>query len=128
MAVSGCRHIGSKRIGKNCIESIQETVMNSKAVSADKLMEDLRLVVTDAEELLKATAGQAGEKVAAARVRAAESIDAAKGRIAQAGYAAAAQTREAAEAADDYVHDNPWAAMGVAAAVGIVIGILIAKK
>ena len=102
--------------------------MNSKAVSADKLMEDLQLVVTDAEELLRATAGQAGEKVAAARARATESIDAAKARIAQAGYAAAAQTREAARAADDYVHDNPWSAVGVAAAVGVVIGILIAKK
>jgi ElaB/YqjD/DUF883 family membrane-anchored ribosome-binding protein len=123
MAASGRGHIGQK-----CIESIQETVMNSKAVSADKLMEDLRLVVTDAEELLKATAGQAGEKVAAARARAAESIDAAKARIAQAGYAAAAQTREAAKAADAYVHDNPWSAVGVAAAVGVVIGVLIAKK
>ena len=102
--------------------------MKSKAGSADKLMEDLRLVVTDAEELLRATAGQAGEKVAEARARAAESIDAAKTRIAQAGYAAAAQTREAAKVADDYVHDNPWAAVGVAAAVGVVIGILIAKK
>lgn len=102
--------------------------MKSKAGSTDKLMEDLRLVVTDAEELLRATAGQAGEKVAEARARAAESIDAAKTRIAQAGYAAAAQTREAAKVADDYVHDNPWAAVGVAAAVGVVVGILIAKK
>ena len=102
--------------------------MKSKAISADKLMEDLRLVVTDAEELLSATAGQAGDKVAAARARAEESIDAAKARIAQAGYAAAAQTREAAKATDDYVHDNPWTAVGVAAAVGIVIGVLLAKK
>jgi ElaB/YqjD/DUF883 family membrane-anchored ribosome-binding protein len=102
--------------------------MKSKAVSADKLMEDLRLVVTDAEELLRATAGQAGEKVAAARARAEESIDAAKARIAQAGYAAASQTREAAKATDEYVHDNPWTAIGVAAAVGVVIGVLLAKK
>ena len=102
--------------------------MKSKAVSADKLMEDLRLVVTDAEDLLIATAGQAGEKAAAARARAAESIDAAKARIAQAGYAAAAQTREASKAADDYVHDNPWTAVGVAAAVGVVIGLLIGRK
>ena len=102
--------------------------MKSKAISADKLMEDLRLVVTDAEELLRATAGQAGEKVAAARARAGESIDAAKARIAQAGYAAASQTREAAKATDEYVHDNPWTAIGVAAAVGLVIGVLLAKK
>ena len=123
MAASGRRNVEDKYI-----ESIQETKMKSKAVSADKLMEDLRLVVTDAEDLLIATAGQAGEKAAAARARAAESIDAAKARIAQAGYAAAAQTREAAKAADDYVHDNPWTAVGVAAAVGVVIGLLIGRK
>ena len=102
--------------------------MASKAVSTDKLMEDLRLVVTDAEELLRATAGQAGEKLAAARAGAAESIDSAKARIAQAGYAPAAQTREAAKATENYVRDNPWTALGVAAAVGVVIGMLIAKK
>jgi ElaB/YqjD/DUF883 family membrane-anchored ribosome-binding protein len=113
---------------KSVFESIRESEMKSKLVSADKLMEDLRLVVTDAEELLRATAGQAGEKVAAARERAAESIDAAKARIAQAGYAAAAQTRQAAKVTDEYVHENPWAAVGVAAAVGLVIGMLIAKK
>jgi ElaB/YqjD/DUF883 family membrane-anchored ribosome-binding protein len=104
-------------------------MMNNKTtVSADKLMEDQRLGVTDAEELLRATAGQAGEKVAAARARTAESIDAAKARIAQAGYAAAAQTREAAKVADDYVRDNPWTAIGVAAAFGVVIGMLIGKR
>lgn len=102
--------------------------MKNKEISADKLMNDLRLVVTDAEDLLRATAGQAGEKVAAARARAEESIDAAKARIAQAGYAAVEQTREAVKATDDYVHENPWAAVGVAAAVGVVIGILIARK
>lgn len=102
--------------------------MKNKEITADKLMDDLRLVVTDAEDLLRATAGQAGEKVSAARARAEKSIDAAKARIAQAGYAAVEQTREAAKATDDYVHDNPWAAVGVAAAVGVVIGILIARK
>ncbi|HEX4986332.1 MAG TPA: DUF883 family protein [Burkholderiales bacterium] len=102
--------------------------MKSKAVSADKLMEDLSLVVSDAEELLRATAGQAGEKITAARARAEASIDAAKTRIAQAGYAAAEQTRAAARATDDYVHENPWTAVGVAAAVGLVVGVLLARK
>lgn len=102
--------------------------MNTKTVSADKLMEDLRLVLTDAEELLRATAGQAGEKVAAARERATRSIQVARERIAQAGYAAAEQTRLAARLTDDYVHENPWAAVGAAAAIGLVIGMLIARK
>jgi ElaB/YqjD/DUF883 family membrane-anchored ribosome-binding protein len=110
------------------MDQIRESEMTTKAVSTDKLMEDLRLVVTDAEELLRATAGQAGEKVAAARERAAQSIQVAKDRIAQAGYAAAAQTRLAAKATDEYVHDNPWAAVGAAAAIGLIIGMIIAKK
>ena len=102
--------------------------MKSREISTDKLMEDLRMVVTDAEELLRATAGHAGEKVAAARERAGQSIDAAKARISQAGYAAADQTRIAAKATDDYVHENPWTAVGVAAAVGIVLGVLMSRK
>jgi ElaB/YqjD/DUF883 family membrane-anchored ribosome-binding protein len=39
-------------------------------VSKDKLVADLKVVVADAEELLRATASQAGEKVSAARANA----------------------------------------------------------
>jgi ElaB/YqjD/DUF883 family membrane-anchored ribosome-binding protein len=86
------------------------------------------MLVSDAEDLLKATAGQAGEKVNSARERAEESIRAAKARIADAGHVAAAHTREAAKAADDYVRENPWTAVGIAAGVGILIGVLINRK
>ena len=51
--------------------------MKSNTVSAEKLMEDLRLVMGDAEALLSATAGQAGETVGAARERAQASVAAA---------------------------------------------------
>lgn len=97
-------------------------------VTTDKLMEDLRMVVSDAEELVKATAGQAGEKVGNARARAEDSIRAAKARIAEAGHEAAEHTRDAAKAADDYVRENPWAVVGIAAGVGILIGVLINRK
>jgi ElaB/YqjD/DUF883 family membrane-anchored ribosome-binding protein len=96
--------------------------------SNTKLMDDLRSVVSDAEELLRATAGQAGEKVAAARARAEESVRIAKARIADFGAAAAERTREAATATDEYVHQNPWSAVGVAAGVGLLLGILIARR
>jgi len=97
-------------------------------VTTDKLMEDLRLVVSDAEELLKATAGLAGENVNNARARAEDSVRAARARIADAGHVVAEQTREAAKAADDYLRENPWTAVGIAAAVGIVIGVLMNRK
>lgn len=53
-------------------------------ISKEKLMDDLRTVVADAEELLKATANQTGERIAAARVRAGDSLQAAKTRLSNA--------------------------------------------
>jgi ElaB/YqjD/DUF883 family membrane-anchored ribosome-binding protein len=99
-----------------------------KEVTTDKLMADLQLVVADAEELLKATAGQAGEKVSAVRARAEESIRNAKVRIAAACDMVSERSREAARQADRYVHENPWNAIGVAAGVGLLLGFLIGRK
>ncbi|MDD3884803.1 MAG: DUF883 family protein [Gallionella sp.] len=96
-------------------------------VSKEKLMQDLRVVVADAEELLKATAGQAGEKVTAARERIQENLAAAKVRLADAEEAVIAKTKAAAHATDEYVHANPWRSVGIAAGVGLVIGMLISR-
>ena len=96
-------------------------------VSKEKLMQDLRVVVADAEDLLRATAGQAGEKVSAARERIQENLAAAKQRLAVAQDAVAARTKEAAKVTDEYVHENPWKAVGIAAGVGLVIGMLISR-
>ncbi len=98
------------------------------ADSKDKLMEDLRLVVEDAEELLRATANQAGEGAAAARARIQESLQVVKGRLASAQDTAIERTRQAAKDADQYVHDNPWQAIGVSACVGAIVGMLIARR
>ncbi len=99
----------------------------SHDVSKDKLMRDMRLVVTDAEELLRATAGQAGEKVAAARERIQANLAIAKEQLADAQNVAIEKTKYAAKVTDDYVHENPWRAMGVAAGVGLVVGMLISR-
>lgn len=96
-------------------------------VSKEKLMRDLRVVVADAEELLRATADQAGEKVAVARERIQESLVAAKERIVVAEQAAIAKAKHAAKATDEYVHENPWRAVGIAAGVGLVVGMLISR-
>ena len=99
-----------------------------KQVSTEKLMDDLRLVVDDAEELLKATAGQAGEKIATARSRVEQSVQAAKSRLTDAGHRAAERYRDAAKETDQYVHDNPWTAISVAAGVGLLIGVMLTRR
>lgn len=97
-------------------------------VTTDKLIEDLKLVVHDAEELLRATAGQAGEKVAQARAKAEASLQVAKAQLAAVGSGAAERAREAAQRTDEYVHQNPWASIGVGAAVGLLVGLLLGRR
>jgi ElaB/YqjD/DUF883 family membrane-anchored ribosome-binding protein len=103
-------------------------IMAKQQISTDKLMQDLRLVMQDAEELLKATAGQAGEKVSAARARAEDSIRMAKEALGEIGEDALERTRDAAASADEYVHRNPWTAVGIAAGIGLVVGLLLSRK
>jgi ElaB/YqjD/DUF883 family membrane-anchored ribosome-binding protein len=97
-------------------------------VSKEKLMQDLRVVVADAEELLRATAGQAGEKVSAARERIQENVAAAKERLAVAQESMVAKTKQAAKVTDEYVHENPWKSIGIAAGAGLLIGMLISRS
>lgn len=98
-------------------------------VSTDKLLEDLRLVIHDAEELLKATAGQAGEHIAQARARAEASLRAAREKLAAAmDSGIGTRARDAAGRADACVHGNPWLAIGAGAAVGLVIGLLVGNR
>ena len=97
-------------------------------VNKDKLVADLRVVVADAEELLRATASQAGEKVDAARERIQASLASAKMKLTDAERAAVEQARKAARATDEYVHENPWRAVGIAAVAGLVLGVLISRR
>lgn len=99
----------------------------AESVSADQLIADLQTVVRDAESLLKATATHAGGKVDEARARAEESVRHAKERMAEIERDAVKRARELAGEADRYVRQNPWQAIGVAAAVGIVLGMLVRR-
>jgi len=97
-------------------------------IGKDQLIADFKVVIADAEALLKATANQGGEAVAAVRAKAEESLVVAKAKIADAQDALLERTRAAARATDDYVHDNPWRAVGVAAGLGLVVGLLIGRR
>ena len=97
-------------------------------ISKEKLISDLRLVIADAEELLKATASAAGEQAAAARIRIQESLAGAKPKLAQLGEAGLDNAKAAVHATDEYVHDHPWQAVGIAGLAGLVIGLLISRR
>ena len=100
----------------------------SVAAPKEKLMEDLRLVVSDAEELLRATANQAGEGATAVRARIQENLQVVKKRLISAEESVIERTRQAAKDTDKYVHENPWQSVGISTVVGVLVGILIARR
>jgi ElaB/YqjD/DUF883 family membrane-anchored ribosome-binding protein len=102
----------------------------SETVTAarQQLLSDLKTVVSDSEELLKATAGAVDERAAAARARVQESLRAARGKIEQLDSEVLDRLNEAAKATDEYVHEHPWGAVGIAAAAGLLVGVLIARR
>ncbi|MEI7428817.1 MAG: DUF883 family protein [Betaproteobacteria bacterium] len=94
----------------------------------EKLVADLKVVVADAEDILRATAGVAGEKMAELRERIGERLQDAKLRLEEAEALVIDKTKAAAAAADEYVNENPWQAVGIAAGVGLLLGIIIARR
>ncbi|MBM0104330.1 DUF883 domain-containing protein [Steroidobacter sp. S1-65] len=97
-------------------------------VSTDQLVADLKTVVEDAEALLKATSTLTGEKIQEVRARAEESLRQARVRLTEVEEEAMRRAREVAEAADEYVRENPWQSVGIAAGVGLVLGLLLARR
>lgn len=96
-------------------------------VIKDKLLLDLKALIADAEELVRATANQAGEKVASARQRIEETLEEGKKTLADAEDKFFDSTKEAVKTADHYVRENPWNAVGIAAGIGLLLGLLIRR-
>lgn len=100
----------------------------STVVSQEKLVSDIRAVIADAEDILKATADQTGEKIANLRTRIQERILDARIRLDAAEAILIDKTRAAARAADDYVHESPWQAVGIGAGVGFLVGFILGRR
>ena len=94
----------------------------------EKLAADLRLVIADAEELLQITSSQTGDKVAELRARVGMNLRVARAKLSEADAALRDKAREAARATDDYVHENPWRSIGIAAGAGLLVGLLIGRR
>ena len=96
-------------------------------VSTDQLMDDIKVVIADAEALLKATANQGDAKLEEVRSRAEKSLKEMKTVMGDAQVAMFDQTREMVDATDAYVHENPWTAIGMAAGIGLLVGMINAR-
>ena len=100
----------------------------SKAVTKEKLVDDVKDILNDADILLRETAGQLGEKAKVAREHLERGVKVARERLAELQEQSVEQAKAAATASDEYVHDHPWQSVGIALAVGALMGVLIGRR
>ncbi len=101
---------------------------NAHSPNPDELVADAKDVLSDVEALLDEAASATGERAQALRERANEALSRAKSRLHDAQGAVRDNTRKAARATDNWVHENPWGAIGAAAGVGFLVGLLVSRR
>jgi ElaB/YqjD/DUF883 family membrane-anchored ribosome-binding protein len=99
----------------------------ARQASTRQLIDDLKTVVRDAETLLRASSGEAGEKLTEARAKAEASLAQARERIKVAEEDAVKRSREMLGDAEHYVRHNPWQSVGIAAGAGLILGLLLGR-
>lgn len=93
-------------------------------LAKNKVTDDFKAIVTDSEDLIKVAVNTTADGIVAMRADLADGIVSAKAQLVEASQPAI----EKAKQANDYVHNNPWPVVGAAAAVGLIIGLLAAKR
>ena len=100
----------------------------TKTGARDQLMSDLKSVIQDAESWLRNGSQMTGEELANARAKFERTLSGAKADLIRFEETVVQRTKEAAKATDEFVTENPWKAVGVGAAAGILIGMLMARR
>ncbi|HFZ8996849.1 TPA: YqjD family protein [Citrobacter freundii] len=100
----------------------------SKDNTTDHLRAELKSLTDTLEEVLSSSGNKSKEELSKIRDKAERTLKESRNRLGETGDVIAKQTREAAARADDYVRENPWAGVGIGAAVGIVLGMLLTRR
>lgn len=94
----------------------------------ERLLEDLKLVIKDAEDLLRSTGQQVDDGYQLARSRFESSLSSAKTNLSSLEQQVTEGAREAIETTDQYVHEHPWQSVGIGALAGVVIGLWLGRR
>jgi ElaB/YqjD/DUF883 family membrane-anchored ribosome-binding protein len=112
------------------MDAIEGTTTSDPSVdvTAQKVIDDLKVVARDAEALLKATAGEVGEKSREARVKLAAALDSAKVTCSRLEEKLEAQVAAGAKATDKVIREHPYESLGIAFSVGLLLGVLVNRN
>ena len=110
------------------IKKTEHNLANEAATGADQLIGEFKALMADAEALIKATEDHPGETISTIRNKALETIAGAKQSLSGLEGTLTDKAKVVAGSADDFVHRNPWEAVGVAAGLGLLIGLFMRRR
>jgi ElaB/YqjD/DUF883 family membrane-anchored ribosome-binding protein len=97
------------------------------ALGKQKIIEDIKVLLNDAEELVRLSATLPGEGVDALRMRLRDHVDSARNALDDAQASAKGRYVASVESTERYVKDNPWQSLGIAAGVGFLVGLIVSR-
>ncbi len=97
-------------------------------IARERVLRDLKTLARDSEALLKATAGDLGEKAGEARRRLAGALERARATYAELQEQTIASAKAAAKKADTVIRDHPYESVGIAFGIGVLLGVLVSRK
>jgi ElaB/YqjD/DUF883 family membrane-anchored ribosome-binding protein len=106
----------------------KERLATELSQSKNRLVSDFKNLVQDAEELLRAAGSYSGEGFTQARAKFEEKLGRLKDTVADAQTYAGDTYKQAAASTQEYVANKPWQAIGIAAAVGVLIGVAVGSS
>lgn len=107
---------------------LTDTIVQDVHTAQEKLISSVKLSLNDAEALLREAASATGDRASELREQALVSLKQTREALYDAQDEVLAQGRKAARATDEYVHDKPWQAIGVAAMAGLLLGVLLSRR
>lgn len=99
-----------------------------ESLDKDQILSDVKGVISNAEDLLKEAATASGEQAQELREKALVALRRAREGLVDAQHAVVDSGRAAARVTDDFVHEHPWRAVGLAAAAGFFLGLLVNRR
>jgi ElaB/YqjD/DUF883 family membrane-anchored ribosome-binding protein len=105
-------------------KKVRRAVRNGGAAGSD----EWHKLVADVEDLVKKVANVDDAEIAEIRSKVESTLARAKTTATEGIAAVRGRAEDASDATDEYIHENPWAAVGIAAAVGIIIGFIAGRR
>ncbi|UGQ47134.1 DUF883 family protein [Massilia endophytica] len=104
------------------------TQSNENSEARERLMGDLKSAINDAEQWLRSASNAGAEDLNEVKSKFQETLRTAKTDLLKMEDTVLAKGKMAVQATDVYVHDNPWKSVGLGAAIGVIVGMLISSR